>query len=57
VKVASHSHDFSPVERGFANIWKFIRKNFDRSIHTSQDILEAAFQHYAIDAPGAADAG
>lgn len=57
MKVASHSHDFSPVERGFANIWKFIRKNFDRSIHTSQDILEAAFQHYAIDAPGAADAG
>ena len=57
VKVASHSHDFSPVERGFAKIWKFIRKNFNRSIHTSQDVLEAALQHYAIGAPGAAKAG
>lgn len=56
-KIASHSHDFSPVERGFANIWRFIRKNFDRTKHTTSAILQKAFMHYAVGMPGAEEAG
>ena len=39
-KIVSHSHNSSPVERGFANVWRFMRKKFDRTKHTTSEILQ-----------------
>jgi hypothetical protein len=56
-QIASYSHDLSPVERGFANIWRYVRENFNRRTQTARDILNEAFSFYGVGSPGAAVAG
>ena len=56
-QVASYSHDLSPVERGFANVWRYVREHFNRQTQTARDILNEAFAVYSCGSPGAAEAG
>ena len=51
LKVAGYSHDFSPVERGFANTWAYIHRHYDSKIHTPVDIINAAFSAYSVSGP------
>lgn len=39
IKVAAYSHDLSPVERGFANVWKYIHSNYKPSQQTPIEII------------------
>lgn len=51
IKVAAYSHDLSPVERGFANTWAYIRRHYDPSIHRPIDIINEAFAIYSVTGP------
>lgn len=51
VKVAAYGHDLSPVERGFANIWCYVRRHWVPGQQTCMDVLEEAFSFYAIGGP------
>lgn len=48
VQVAPYSHDLSPVEKGFANIWKYVRGNWNKTNQSATEILNAAFQLYSV---------
>jgi len=52
VKVAAFSHDLSPVERGFSNVWRYIRSNWDpRNGQTPEQLIDEAFFRYSIAGP------
>jgi hypothetical protein len=51
IKVAAYSHDLSPVERGFANVWKYIHSNYKPSQQTPIDIINEAFSIYSVSGP------
>lgn len=49
--VAAYSHDLSPVERGFANVWSYIHSHYDPSLYTPIEIINAAFCIYSVSGP------
>ena len=51
VQVAAYSHDQSPVERGFANVWGYIRHHWKRQTQSAVDILNEAFWMYSVQGP------
>lgn len=51
IKVAAYSHDLSPVERGFANVWRYIHSNYNPSQQTPIDIINEAFSIYSVSGP------
>ena len=51
VQVAAYSHDLSPVERGFANVWGYVRHHWNREKQTATDILNEAFWMFSVQGP------
>lgn len=46
---ASYSHDLFPVERGFANVWGYIRSKWDPGAGLSPtDLINEAFIKYSV---------
>lgn len=49
VQVSAYSHDFSPVERGFANVWGYIRRHWNsRGGQRAVDLINEAFALYSV---------
>jgi hypothetical protein len=51
IKVAKYSHDLSPVERGFANVWNYIHTHYDPSTQSPVEIINEAFAMYSVTGP------
>ena len=51
IKVAKYSHDLSPVERGFANVWNYIHTQYDTSTQSPVEIINEAFAIYSVTGP------
>ena len=47
-----YSHDFYPIDKGFANVWKFVRREEERAKVNPLSVLNEAFDYYSIGGEG-----
>ena len=57
MKVPICAHHFSPIEKGFSNVWGLVRQKWalDQTIGAKRT-LEASFEHYSYRGPGGSQA-
>lgn len=51
-KVPAYAHWLSPVERGFSNVWRYIRNNMVSAERDPESALNEAFKYYSFFGPG-----